>query len=301
MPEVTAVCLSTTIQRTLTFSEVKIDHVNRSQHYVANASGKAVNTARVLNQLEKDFCQVVCPIGVNNKELFFQLKEKEPYKIITVEIPGNTRECWTLLDRKNSTTTEVIAGEPAIQADMSEYTLQLMQKIEESLEQTNALLLAGSKPEIWPKDLAARICALASKMRKTVMCDFWGDDLTETLQLCTPEIVKINEEEFCRTFGYAFPQPEEELAQLIAQQSLKFGNIFVITRGKDTTFAADNGKIYKAAIMQVKPVNTTGCGDSFSAGFLYSYMKDKNMEKALQQGTECAAKNAENELPGSIC
>ena len=54
MKKILCVCLSSTLQRTISFSQLKLTKVNRSEHYRQDASGKAVNSARVLTQLEKN-------------------------------------------------------------------------------------------------------------------------------------------------------------------------------------------------------------------------------------------------------
>ncbi len=300
MIKITAVCLSATIQKTITFKTFSTNEVNRSEKYILNASGKAVNSARVLNQLEKGCCTVICPAGEENKDRFFTLAKQERFPIITVMIPGSTRECWTILDKNQHETTELVISEPVRHTDMSKKTDELMQKISESLATSDALLIAGSRPEIWPEDLSAKICRLGFNMKKIVMVDFWGKDLQRTLEMCTPSIIKINEEEFCGTFHYPFPQNEENLQNFICEESRKLKNSIIVTRGGKCTLAARNGNAFKENVQKVNIVNTTGCGDSFSAGFLYEYLTSGDMQKSLALGTSCAAKNAEKELPGTI-
>lgn len=300
MPNVTAVCLSATIQKTITFKTFTPEKVNRSEEYIMNASGKALNSARVLNQLEKDFSFVICPVGKDNSKRFFKLAKQDGFTLKGIQIPGSTRECWTLLDRENHKTTELVIGEPVIKIDMQSHTKKLLKAISTSLKTTKALLIAGSRPEIWPQDLSAQICKISSDMNKIVMVDFWGKDLQQTLSLCTPTIIKINEEEFCQTFGYDFPQKEEELQNLICKESQKLNNIIVITRGSEKTLASDKGKPFSEPIQSVEPVNTTGCGDTFSAGFLFEYLKSGDIQSALKLGTKCAALNAINKIPGTI-
>ena len=58
--------------------------------------------------------------------------------------------------------------------------------------------------------------------------------------------------------------------------------------------------LLRLPVASVKALNTTACGDSFNAGFIYEYLKSKNFEQALKKGTWCAARNAESEAPGSI-
>ncbi len=300
MAKVTAVCLSSTLQKTITFKRFTQEQVNRSETYEIHASGKAVNSARVLNQLEKGFCEVVCPLGERNAARFMELAERDGLVIHGIMIPGFTRECWTLLDRERHGTTELVVSEPVLKDDVSLQTENLLAAVAGCLEHCEALLLAGSRPGIWPEDLSAEICKMAYDAGKLVMADFWGPDLQRTLKLCTPQIIKINEEEFCGTFGYSFPQNEEMLQQLISEESRKLSDIIVVTRGKHSTFAAEKGTIYTEPVHEVTVVNSTACGDSFSAGFLYEYLKTGRMQESLFKGTWCAARNAERVCPGSI-
>ena len=50
-----AICLSSTIQRTVVFENLALENVNRSKKYRMDASGQAVNSARILNELENVF------------------------------------------------------------------------------------------------------------------------------------------------------------------------------------------------------------------------------------------------------
>ena len=104
--KILCICLSSTLQRTISFKELNLTQVNRSEHYRLDASGKAVNSARVLNQLEKGAATVVCPLGEKNLKAFTEPAERDSLNVLYATIPGQTRECWTLLDRTAGTTTE---------------------------------------------------------------------------------------------------------------------------------------------------------------------------------------------------
>lgn len=300
MAKVTAVCLSSTLQRSITFKTLFLDKVNRSEKYEIYASGKAVNAARVLNQLSRDYCEVVCPLGESNAPHFMELAERDKMKVHGVLIPGYTRECWTLLDKNEHTTTELVVGEPVVEGDFETKAKEILSNVSNCLAKTDALLFAGSRPKIWPENMCAEICKIAADAKKFIMVDFWGDDLIATLKVCTPDVIKINEEEFCKTFGYDFPQLEDKLKNLIAEQSKKMDNIFIITRGSDATIAADAGEVFVEPVQEVEVLNTIGCGDAFSAGFLHDYLETGKMKEALAKGTWCAGRNAEREAPGTV-
>lgn len=202
-----------------------------------------------------------------------------------------------------------------------------------------ALLFAGSRPAFWPKDVITQIALAAKKAGALFMADFRGNDLLSLLDASatpalTPDIIKINEAEFRETFmraqktdktgktdapagnnsEKAHPATSYEkaagcaastgdtgdLAAAICEKSRELGNIIVVTREADSTFAANRGTLYECASEKVHAVNTIGCGDSFNAGFLYEYMTSGNVEMALKKGTWCAARNAERLSPGTI-
>jgi 1-phosphofructokinase len=300
MPKILAVCLSATIQRTITFCNIALERVNRSEKYRIDASGKAVNAARVLNQLEDGCVVTVCSLGEKNADVFLDLAKCDNLKIVAIRIPGFTRECWTLLDRMRGTTTELVVSEPAAGGEYSLQEQQLLSVIGNHLEHIDAVLFAGSRPVIWPGRLVVSIAQMAMKAGKLLLADYHGNDLVHTLEICTPQIIKINNEEFCSTFGLPPVITDDVLTEAISTQSRKLGNCIVVTRGTQATIAAEKGKVVIFPTEKVKAVNTTACGDSFSAGFLYEYLLSHNFETALAKGTWCAARNAERECPGTV-
>lgn len=294
-------CLSSTLQKTVTFEKVNLTHVNRSKSYRLDASGKAVNTARVLDMLEPGVSLSLCPLGKENAELFMNLADRDGLKVKSILIPGFTRECLTLLDSTNHETTEIVVGEPALDFDRDLSEKEYMTLLEKSLkENCQAVVLAGSRPAVWSQDFQARISKAVTDAGVPLLADFCGKDLLCTLNVCTPAIIKINEEEFCETFGYEFPLPENQLKELVCKKSLELNNIFILTRGTDETFAAEKGNFFSCPVEKITPVNTTACGDTFNAGFIYEYLKSRDMNLALKKGTWCAARNAESEVPGTI-
>ena len=294
MKKILCVCMSATYQRTVVFEKLALEKINRAHHYGLYASGKAVNSARVLAQLEKGSAVTVCPLGQKNSAEFIELAERDGLDLWYVDSPGKIRDCWTLLDSTSHTTTEIIAGEPVPQEEYSGAEIKFLKLITEKLEECDAMLLAGSRQGKWSPDIYAVLCGIALDKGKLVLADFIGDELKAALKSAVPSIVKINGEEFEATFG--MPASPEN----ICAKSLEYNNIFIITRGIDSTLAACRGDFFECPTLKVKAVNTIACGDSFNAGFLHEYLKSGDMNKALQKGTWCAAQNAMSEVPGSI-
>jgi sugar/nucleoside kinase (ribokinase family) len=81
----------------------------------------------------------------------------------------------------------------------------------------------------------------------------------------------------------------EQEAKALAQQE-NFGDIveflkrlvpnFVITRGENGSFAWVNAREYEFQAYKADPIDTTGAGDMYAAGFLYGLIKKNNVEFA---------------------
>ena len=300
--KILCICLSSTLQRTISFDSLKLEHVNRSKYYRLDASGKAVNSARVLEQLESGCSTVVCPLGEKNLPMFTEAAARDKLNLLYTTIPGLTRECWTLLDRTAGTTTELVVGEPLLESDeelkaVASAEIKILKVINDILPEVDAVLLAGRRPKIWSDDLYATIAGMTHDAGKIFLADFIGDDLKKTLAATVPEIIKINEEEFRATFPELDAKP---LQDAISEKSQELGNIIVVTRGSDSTYAAARGEVAECPTEKITAVNTIACGDSFNAGFLYEYLQTEDLDKALKKGTWCAARNAELETPGAI-
>lgn len=310
MKKILCICLSPAIQRTINFKNLTLGKVNRSKNYRQDASGKAINSARVLNQLEKDCAFAICPVGKKNLPLFSELAKKDNLNIKTFLIPGCTRECWTLLDNFAGSTTELVISEPVLQNEADSknsenINSEFLKLTEQNILQADAVLLAGSRPQIWQKNLYAKIALIAKQNNKLFLADFIGEDLKNVIKTAIPDIIKINDEEFIETFAngsnlFQNNITESELKEMICQKSADLKNIIIITRGIKSTYAALNGKFYECPAEKVVAINTTACGDSFNAGFLYEYLHSNDLTNALKKGTWCAARNAEHECPGTI-
>ena len=59
--------------------------------------------------------------------------------------------------------------------------------------------------------------------------------------------------------------------------------------GPQGAVAASAGRVWKARSFAVRPVDTTGAGDSFNAGFLDAFLGGKSIGEALEFGCACGA------------
>lgn len=133
--------------------------------------------------------------------------------------------------------------------------------------------------------------SIAHKARMTVSADTgWDTDalmdprlrsLVAELDVFMPsssEICYMAENEDYRTS-----------AAIIADTMLK-DNMIVVKRGGSGATLFVNGEArYQAAALPVQPVDTTGAGDAFDAGFLYAYLNGKPIEECTRYGVVCGS------------
>lgn len=315
--------LSPGLQRTISFERFESGKINRSHAQRIDASGKACNCARVLIQLEEHSALLLCPLGRDNASFFNTLLEKDGLQVISVEIPGSTRCCYTILDDRalleNETgstgvprmTELVVDEEPASTAAVEAAAESLLSRLVRELQPLNrespaaaALVIAGSRPAPWPQDFYTSCVLAAKEAGVPVLVDYRGAELRRTLERIVPDIIKINESEFYETFLPEGPletkESEELLLERICCESRRLGTSLVVTRGREAILAAAAGLPFRKAVEPLVPVNEIGCGDAFSAGFIYSWTRGASLTACLEKGDECARLNALSIRPGSI-
>jgi len=117
------------------------------------------------------------------------------------------------------------------------------------------------------------------------------------------DILITTEEDTNVVFGIK-EKDYETVAEKLAQ-TFKF-KIVAITLREDlsvlrnnwTAIAYQNGKIFKDRKYEVEIVDRVGAGDSFTSGFLYGWIKDKDIQKGVQYGNAFAA--LKHTVPGDF-
>jgi len=90
------------------------------------------------------------------------------------------------------------------------------------------------------------------------------------------DILFANEEE---AKSFTGKEPEEALEDIA-----KMVDYAIVKIGKDGSMVMHNGEKYKAGVINVVPMDTTGAGDLFASGFIYGLSKGLSLDKCLQIG-----------------
>ncbi len=81
----------------------------------------------------------------------------------------------------------------------------------------------------------------------------------------------------------------KESAAAAVSDFSKYCKIVVAKLGKNGSMAVSKGKVTAVKSFRVTAVDTTGAGDSFNAGFIYGFLKEKSIRECLQYGNCCGA------------
>ncbi len=89
-----------------------------------------------------------------------------------------------------------------------------------------------------------------------------------------------------------FISGEEAILPRLANWSQRYPAVFVATLAEKGSVAFHQSQTYRAEAVPVQCiVDTTGCGDCYQAGFMVSYCKHRDIQRALENGSRVAAKN----------
>jgi len=142
---------------------------------------------------------------------------------------------------------------------------------------------------IFNKPLVEQACKIAKEKNMKIALDLASYNVVEAMLPAFKEIVEkyvdivfANEEEAKAFTGM---MPEEALKSISG-----LCDVAVIKVGSEGSWIKRGEEVLKIGTIKVNPVDTTGAGDLYAAGFLYGYSKNFNLEKCGVLGSHMAGK-----------
>lgn len=118
----------------------------------------------------------------------------------------------------------------------------------------------------------------------------WRSGLVELLPLL--DVLLCNQREAAAIAGvpYSGRRPTwEQLDETVARLLEMGARLVVITLGPEGAIAASADEWWFQPTTPLAPVDTTGCGDAFAAGFLYGWCGSRDVSRGLVYGCACGA------------
>ena len=291
------------MQKTIILKSLHENEVNRSNEYYFDASGKGINVSRVLTQLGEDVLYLTQTGGLN-RNLFLDKAKSDGIKVSTVDSRSEIRFCYTLINKENNTTTEIVEEAEMVGTVTENRIIKAFRKI---ISRTDIVIISGTKAAGFSDRLYPSIVKKSKDEGRKVILDIKGTDLLDCLEY-KPDVIKPNLSEFASTFlddtTFKESNDNEKKIDAVKQMMLDINNKFrttvILTRGKFGTLYTDKNEIFELMPDAIMPVNTIGSGDSFTAGFASIWSENQSIENCIKKAHECARLNALNIRPGSI-
>ena len=219
--------------------------------------------------------------------------------IYFVEFGASPRPSSVLYDRANSAISMVQPGEidwanifagskhfhisgitPALSASAAQTTVEAMKAAKKAGCTVSYDL--NYRKKLWTP-------AEAKKIQEPIMSDV---DILITTEEDTNVVFGIKEKDYeaaaeklARTFNF-------KVVAITLREDLS------VWRNNWTAIAYQDGKLYKDRKYEVEIVDRVGAGDSFTSGFLYGWIREKDVQKGVQYGNAFAA--LKHTVPGDF-
>ncbi|MFA7128658.1 MAG: PfkB family carbohydrate kinase [Sphaerochaeta sp.] len=293
------VCLNPTFQSTMLFDSFSLGEVNRAEHHFLDASGKGMNTARILTQLNERTC-LLTHLGGNRKDEMLSLCERDKVRVLYADSHSEMRTCTTIIS--GGVCTELVQ-EPYPVGPTTEQDIRTL--FTEALKEAKAVIISGTRAPGYSKHLYSDFVKEAKQAGKFVLLDIKGEDLLTSLPH-RPDVIKPNLSEFMQTFfGKTISEQADDEALLanvrtkMQELHQSYGISIVLSRGKQDLYLFD-GTFSSIPVEHVPIVNTIGCGDTLSAVLTKELLHAQTLQQATITATKYATLNAKSIHPGSI-
>ncbi|MDR0563063.1 MAG: PfkB family carbohydrate kinase [Spirochaetaceae bacterium] len=286
--------MNPTLQKTLRFSGLVMDAVNRTATHRLDASGKGINVSRVLTQLGKT-CLHLTQLGGAFRGHFLDLCARDGLTVEWVESGSGIRFCHTLINDADHSVTELVEESEPVAPETEE---QLKTAYTRLLPDFGWVIISGTKAAGFSEGLVPFMTRAAKEAGKKVILDLRGKDLENSLAY-KPEVIKPNLVEFASTFApeltdgiRLFEDWEDRIKTICLALAERYACRIVLTGGAEPVKFAEGGGFGEYAFEPVQPVNTTGSGDAFTAGLAGALAEGASLRDAIAQGIRCGALNA---------
>lgn len=286
------VTLNPAIDKMLDFASFCAGFENNARNVFVSAGGKGINVSRALKCLGVKSIACGFAAGALGQNLLRDLL-LEGIEHNFVFIQGETRVNLTILDKKTGKVTRILEPGPVIdQKDLASFR----SKFSRMAQTSDWIVLSGRRINGTPVGFYRQLTEIGCKANAKVIVDANGEDLRFALE-GKPFLVKPNLAE-AKAFLKQELQTQKQLKDALKKFLCLGARNVIISLGPKGAVATD-GKVYcLASGPKINAVNTLGCGDALTAGFICALARNGNFYDALSFGTAAGAANALSILPG---
>lgn len=298
MGKIVAINLNTSIDNIQMVSEFNLNSVIRSKESFVYPSGKGINSARVIDALQKP----VLVIGFVGKDYFnfFNSIKTKFIDTLFFKVNSPSRINTTLLTTSNTFLAHIQGVGFTLNAS---HLNRLLNKIDDILNSDDVVIISGSLPRGMPINTYAKIVNVCKKKSKTVIFDTSQPALKFGIQ-SKPNFIKPNLEELSELIGKpllnemdivsAAKELNEEGVENVIVSLGAEGLIFTSIKEKNTYY-----RVRLPVNIEETSGDEIGCGDSLIGGLAVGIHEGLNIIECLTLAISCGVANLYEVGPGT--
>jgi 1-phosphofructokinase family hexose kinase len=281
------VTINPLLERRLSYKSISFNRINRKGNWTLQAGGKGINVSRQLKFLSTESFAFIFA-GGNNGKLLKDILAVEKINFTSVKIINETRDCVVLIDETLKSVSSFFNSDPVIQSnEVKEFKL----KLDKMIQNCEIVIFSGSSPCLEADSIFPFGIETANKYDKISLCDTYGRHLPQCLN-ASPTIVHNNLNEIENSLNISLQNEEDKINYLndLYKKGIKQA---YLTDGGNHFYASNFDYHYKIEVPEINYVDSTGSGDSFSAGVVYGWYNDLTFEETLIDAVSLGVLNAE--------
>lgn len=259
---ITVVCLSPSLDQTLSLPALRVGETNRVAQTRTVVGGKGVNVAMCLHAMGAQTALITCRHAQGGERLS-EAMEAAGIRCTAVPVTGELRTNLKVMDLSTQTITEINASAAPLEPRHVE---ALEDAIRAAVRAGDWLVLTGSMPPGCPGDFYARMIRIAHAQGCRVALDAEGEPFRLGVAE-KPDFIKPNRHELELFAGHSL-RTEQDVLQ--AAQAIVDGGVETVIVSMDTagSVLVTQAQRLCADAVKVPVVTTVGAGDALVSGFL---------------------------------
>lgn len=260
------------------------EHKLRCSDLHRDPGGGGINVARVLKRLQMD-CLALFPVGGTLGRLLQQRLDEESVPAVTLEIAGETRESFTVLERASGREYRFVLPGPRLAPEEWQACLD---RVESLADAYGWVVASGSLPGGVPDDFYARLAHQVRRRGGRFVLDAAGAALAAALDEGV-DLVKPNLREFRELTGEALDDDEARVRAAEGLVRAGKAGIVALSLGSSGALLVADGESVRAPGLDVEIAGTVGAGDSFLAATVWSLARGGSLDDAVRHGVAAGA------------
>lgn len=290
--KILTVTLNPAVDLACTVPGFALDQVNRAVSFRSDAGGKGVNIAGLLRLFDLEVGATGF-LGEENSDIFEKLFRDKGIEDTFIRVSGSTRIGIKILDSARHMTTDI--NLPGL-SPSTEQRNQLFTVVEQQLQDTGLVIIAGSLPPGVPPDTIGKLVELITSRDVKVFVDTSGPALAHAIT-AKPTLIKPNIEELAEYLGHPINDNSELLRE--AKRLIDTGiETVVVSLGERGALFVEKDAFFFTTPPAVEVVSTVGAGDAMVGSMAAGLARNLSLQERARLATAVSATVVTQAGPG---